>query len=607
MSSSIASCRGVVERSRPSPARPTQPRRQRRATSAGRRPRTNQTARAGTSPALNRRCGVAESKLIASPGWRRNSSKPIRTVERAAQDVAPLLARVALERVGRARLAADLVGHVEEVDVADRLGRQPLPDDAGTEPDARPRGRSLHGIVRQRRSRAARPALVVRPSAAGGGCGVHEQQHVERDAELVGQRVQRVDRRLGAAGLDLGDQARRHAEDLGQADAGSGPRAGRAWRRRSPIVAYSGSVDPFRRSRPTPPSSSVICGHRYPSSVPTGCAGRAGCVALVNGRALPPTRPSRTTPDAWNAIPHRRDRPFASPGAMTVDWEERVNPDRLRTYRLGRAEAALAASDLGAMLLFDFNNIRYVTSTHIGEWARDKMTRYALLTRGGEPHIWDFGSAAKHHRLNCPWLPPENIHAGMVGLRGAVAPDAGLFRGAAREIARHPPGRGRRRHAARRRHRRAADARRARGRGDQRPRRPAGDARRPRGQVDRRDHAAQHGLRDGRRRLPADRRAAQAGHPRERARRRTSRSSCSTWAPSTSTTSTPSRASAAARIRTSSATGSSGPATRPSSTSSTRSSATRPATTGRSSSARPPTPSATPTSRRASGSTPRSS
>jgi Xaa-Pro aminopeptidase len=127
-------------------------------------------------------------------------------------------------------------------------------------------------------------------------------------------------------------------------------------------------------------------------------------------------------------------RTFASPGAMTVDWEERVNPDRLRTYRFGRAKAALEASDLGSMLLFDFNNIRYVTSTHIGEWARDKMTRYALQTRGGTPHIWDFGSAAKHHRLNCPWLATENVHAGMVGLRGAVAPDAGLFRRAAREI-----------------------------------------------------------------------------------------------------------------------------------------------------------------------------
>src|SRR5690349_12962265 len=129
-------------------------------------------------------------------------------------------------------------------------------------------------------------------------------------------------------------------------------------------------------------------------------------------------------------------RPYASPGAQTVDWEERVNPDRLRTYRFGRAKAALEASELGALLLFDFNNIRYLTSTHIGEWARDKMTRFALQTRGGQPHIWDFGSAAKHHRLFCPWLPPENIRGGMIGLRGAVAPDAGLFTGAAKEIAR---------------------------------------------------------------------------------------------------------------------------------------------------------------------------
>ena len=127
--------------------------------------------------------------------------------------------------------------------------------------------------------------------------------------------------------------------------------------------------------------------------------------------------------------------PVASPGSMNVDWEERWNVDRLRTYRLGRARAALDASELGAVLVFDFNNIRYVTSTHIGEWARDKMTRYALLTRGGDPHIWDFGSAAKHHRLNCPWLSADNIHAGMIGLRGAVAPEAGLFTRAAKEIA----------------------------------------------------------------------------------------------------------------------------------------------------------------------------
>ena len=45
-------------------------------------------------------------------------------------------------------------------------------------------------------------------------------------------------------------------------------------------------------------------------------------------------------------------RPPASPGSMTVDWEERVNPERLREYRFSRARDALAASELGALLLF---------------------------------------------------------------------------------------------------------------------------------------------------------------------------------------------------------------------------------------------------------------
>ena len=127
-------------------------------------------------------------------------------------------------------------------------------------------------------------------------------------------------------------------------------------------------------------------------------------------------------------------RPIGSPGLMNVDFEERWDVTRLREYRLRRAREALAASDLGAVLVFDHNNIRYITSTHIGEWARDKMTRFSLLTRGGEPHLWDFGSAARHHRLYCPWLPPENVKGGMIGLRGAVNPVSGLPAGAAKEI-----------------------------------------------------------------------------------------------------------------------------------------------------------------------------
>jgi Xaa-Pro dipeptidase len=119
---------------------------------------------------------------------------------------------------------------------------------------------------------------------------------------------------------------------------------------------------------------------------------------------------------------------------MNVDFEERVDFTRLRAHRLARAREALDASDLGALLLFDINNIRYVSATMIGEWARDKVARYALLTRGGEPIVWDFGSAARHHQLYAPWIRPENSRAGMLGLRGAVAPDAGLIARAVAEI-----------------------------------------------------------------------------------------------------------------------------------------------------------------------------
>ncbi|MFZ1920240.1 MAG: Xaa-Pro peptidase family protein [Xanthobacteraceae bacterium] len=122
-------------------------------------------------------------------------------------------------------------------------------------------------------------------------------------------------------------------------------------------------------------------------------------------------------------------------GTMGVDFEERVDYRRLHRYRLARAQAALEASDLGAMLLFDDNNIRYVTSTKIGEWARDKLSRFALLVRGGDPILWDFGSAAMHHKLYAPWLRPENCKAGLVGLRGTVDPAFGLMKRHAEEMA----------------------------------------------------------------------------------------------------------------------------------------------------------------------------
>src|SRR5919199_297577 len=92
-------------------------------------------------------------------------------------------------------------------------------------------------------------------------------------------------------------------------------------------------------------------------------------------------------------------------GPNAVDWEERVDVDRLRSQRLARLKDALDRSELGALLSFDFHNIRYMTSTHIGTWAIDKLIRFALLPR-----------------------------AGISTLRGAFNPDAGIADGVAAKI-----------------------------------------------------------------------------------------------------------------------------------------------------------------------------
>jgi Xaa-Pro aminopeptidase len=118
---------------------------------------------------------------------------------------------------------------------------------------------------------------------------------------------------------------------------------------------------------------------------------------------------------------------IASRGAtMAVDWEQRVDFPRLRRERLENARAALRASELGAILLFDQNNIRYVTSTHIGEWARDKSARCVLLPREGDPVLWDFGSAARHHQMYAPWLPEASWRPGVSSMRGAMPEQTGV-------------------------------------------------------------------------------------------------------------------------------------------------------------------------------------
>jgi Xaa-Pro aminopeptidase len=121
-------------------------------------------------------------------------------------------------------------------------------------------------------------------------------------------------------------------------------------------------------------------------------------------------------------------------GTMAVDWEERVRFDRLREERLARISRLLAESSLGALLCFDMTNIRYITATHIGTWAQDKLNRFCLLPQHDEPIMWDFGSAARHHQLYNPWLGDGRSRAGISTLRGAMSPESGRAEDVANKI-----------------------------------------------------------------------------------------------------------------------------------------------------------------------------
>src|SRR3982074_313945 len=129
----------------------------------------------------------------------------------------------------------------------------------------------------------------------------------------------------------------------------------------------------------------------------------------------------------------------ATYGMNAVDWEARIDVERLRTDRLARLKAALDRSEAGSLLTFDFHNIRYMTATHIGTWAIDKMIRFAVLPRGGEPVLWAFGSAARQHLIcgrGVDYRSEGEISGGIFGhsgaragislLRGAFSPASGI-------------------------------------------------------------------------------------------------------------------------------------------------------------------------------------
>jgi Xaa-Pro dipeptidase len=118
---------------------------------------------------------------------------------------------------------------------------------------------------------------------------------------------------------------------------------------------------------------------------------------------------------------------------MGTDWEINVDFVRLRDERLQKAQAAIRARGLGAVLAMDMDNVRYITGTHIGEWVRDKMNRYAICPRQGKPFLFDPAPPAK--RISSPWIE-DRMEAPISNMMGAVPPALNVQQTFARQIKR---------------------------------------------------------------------------------------------------------------------------------------------------------------------------
>jgi Xaa-Pro aminopeptidase len=110
-------------------------------------------------------------------------------------------------------------------------------------------------------------------------------------------------------------------------------------------------------------------------------------------------------------------------GTVGLDWQQRVNWDRLRKYRLERARERMKAHGLGAMLLMYDENVRYVTSTLTPGWNRLKPgLRYAMLCGDDPPVLFEQGDIGYQIERHSPWIPKENIRWSYAWIKGAAGP-----------------------------------------------------------------------------------------------------------------------------------------------------------------------------------------
>lgn len=95
-------------------------------------------------------------------------------------------------------------------------------------------------------------------------------------------------------------------------------------------------------------------------------------------------------------------------GLMGVDWEDRIDFDRMRRDRVRKAQEALDASDLDVLFVFRTEDARYLTGYrhHLGP-AVIIGNGTVVLARGSEPIL--FTMDEEHCKARMSWLRPDQI------------------------------------------------------------------------------------------------------------------------------------------------------------------------------------------------------
>ena len=93
-------------------------------------------------------------------------------------------------------------------------------------------------------------------------------------------------------------------------------------------------------------------------------------------------------------------------GRWIVDYEERMDPVRMRRDRVQRLQEQMKKHGLGALLVYHPSNIQYATGTrHERYFTVQRFYRYALVPRDRDPILFEFVGVEYQNRMAfAPWL-----------------------------------------------------------------------------------------------------------------------------------------------------------------------------------------------------------